>query len=82
MSIIENYQQEQRIKEQPTPSFTLARIGTKYADGVSLIFPGSESESKKHYKCNQDSTFTAGDLVYVVKDSGTYIVICRIGNPS
>lgn len=82
MSIIENYQQEQRIKEQPTPSFTLARIGTKYADGVSLIFPGSESESKKHYKCNRDVTFSANDLVYVVKDSGTYIVICRIGNPS
>lgn len=81
MNIIQNYQQEQRIKEQPTPSFTLARIGAKYADGVSLIFPGSESESKKHYKCNQDSIFAAGDLVYIVKDSGTYLVICKIGNP-
>lgn len=82
MSIIENYQQEQRIKEQPTASFTLARIGAKYADGVSLIFPGSESASQKHYKCNRDVTFSTNDLVYVVKDSGTYIVICRIGNPS
>ena len=80
--MIENYQQEQRIKEKSTPNFTLAKIGAKYADGVSLIFPGPECASQKHYKCNQDSTFTAGDLVYVVKDSGTYIVICRIGNPS
>lgn len=81
MSIIENYQQEQRIKEKAVPAFTLARIGTKYDDGVSLIFPGAETESQKHYKCNQDSTFAAGDLVYIVKDSGTYLVICKIGNP-
>lgn len=77
--MIENYQQEQRIKEQPTPSFTLAKIGAKYDDGVSLIFPGSESESQKHYKYNIDANLSTGDLVYVVKDSGTYIVICRIG---
>ncbi len=79
--IIENYQQEQQIKEKTTSAFTLARIGARYDDGVSLIFPGSESESQKHYKCNRDVTFSANDLVYVVKDSGTYIVVCRIGNP-
>ena len=81
MSIIANYQQEQKIREIPVSSFTLAKVGTRYDDGVSLIFPGSEAESQKHYKCNQDSTFAAGDLVYIVKDSGTYIVICKIGNP-
>lgn len=79
MSIIENYQQEQRIKEEITPTFTLATVAKKYDDGVSLIFPGSSQESQKHYKYNIDANLSSGDLVYVTKDSGTYIVICRIG---
>ena len=80
--MIENYQQEQKLKEKNTPVFTLAQIGQKYSDGVSLIFPGSNTESQKHYKYNIDAKFGSGDLAYIVKDSGTYIAICRLNNNS
>ena len=82
MSMIENYQQEESIKEPTISQYTLARVGDVYKDGLSLIFPGSTSPSQKHYKCNADINFSVGDTVYVIKDSGTYIVICKIGVPS
>lgn len=80
--MIESYQQEQTLKELETPNYTFATIGKIYDDGVSLIFPGANSESQKHYKHNIDVNLSSGDLVYIVKDSGTYIVICRIGKRS
>ena len=61
--------------------FIFATIGTKYSDGLSLIFDGQTEESAKHYKCNTSITFSAGQRVKIIKDSGTYIVEYPVGNP-
>lgn len=75
-----NYQEQQQInREQNTGTpHSIAKIGTVYDDGVSLIFAGMENESVKHYPVNKSVEFATGDRVYVVKVSGTYIVVCKI----
>ena len=45
---------------QESPLLSLATIGAKYTDGVSLIFPGQTEATAKHYRCNPDVTFAAG----------------------
>lgn len=78
-NIVSSYQAEEKLKETKSESYTLAIIGNKYNDGVSLIFPGSDTESQKHYKYNTAYNFQSNQRVYIVKTSGTYIVICPIG---
>lgn len=51
------------------------------ADGLRLKFEGESEAGEKRYKCNTSEAFTAGDRVYCVKDSGTYVALCKIGNP-
>lgn len=79
MSVV-NYQEQQQLnREQDTGMpHSIAKIGAVYADGVSLIFAGMETETEKHFHANKSVEFAAGDRVYVVKISGTYIVICKI----
>lgn len=77
--MVENYQQEQTLKEPETPNYTFATIGQIYGDGMSLIFPGAECPSEKHYKANLYCKFKAGQRVYIAKDSGTYVVLFPVG---
>lgn len=77
--MVENYQQEQTLKEPETPNYTFATIGQIYGDGMSLIFPGAEGPSEKHYKANLYCKFKAGQRVYIAKDSGTYVVLFPVG---
>lgn len=81
MDILENYQQEESIKEPESTNYSFAVIGKVYEDGVSLIFPGSEEPSEKHYKANMYCKFKAGQRVYIAKDSGTYIALFPVGKP-
>lgn len=81
MDILENYQQEEAIKEPESTNYSFAVIGEVYEDGVSLIFPGSEEPSEKHYKANLYCKFKAGQRVYIAKDSGTYIALFPVGKP-
>ncbi len=83
MSVME-YQEEQEIiaAEQESPIQTFATIGGVFEDGVSLIFDGEETATEKHYKCNTFFKYQPGDRVYILKDSGTYVVICVIGAPA
>lgn len=82
--MIENYQEEKQLYDElePPKYQQTATVGAVYSDGLSLIFDGSTVVSTKHYKCNVDANFSAGDRVFIVRDSGTYIVICTIGNPT
>lgn len=77
--MVENYQQEQTLKEPETPNYTFATIGQIYDDGMSLIFPGADGPSEKHYKANLYCKFKAGQRVYIAKDSGTYVVLFPVG---
>lgn len=83
MSVME-HQEEQEIiaAEQESPIQTFATIGGVYEDGVSLIFDGEETATEKHYKCNTFFKYQPSDRVYILKDSGTYVVICVIGAPA
>jgi len=74
--MIESYQDEVALKKsvEPIKPHEIATIGTVYADGVTLKFDDSTTESTKHYKRNKSITFLAGDRVKVRKYSGTYIV--------
>lgn len=69
----------ERMKESPLLS--LATIGAKYTDGVSLIFPGQTEATAKHYRCNPDVTFAAGNRVLIARVSGSYVVLCKVGAP-
>ena len=66
---------------QESPLLSLATIGAKYADGVSLIFPGQTEPTAKHYRCNPDVTFAAGNRVLIARVSGSYVVLCKVGTP-
>lgn len=67
---------------QESPLLSLATIGAKYTDGVSLIFPGQTEATAKHYRCNPDVTFAdAGDRVLIARVSGSYVVLCKVGKP-
>lgn len=79
MSVV-NYQEQQQLNRERDTGIphSIAKIGAVYTDGVSLIFAGMENESAKHFHANKSVEFAVGDRVYVVKVSGTYIVICKI----
>ena len=66
---------------QESPLLSLATIGTKYTDGVSLIFPGQTEATAKHYRCNPDVTFAAGNRVLIARVSGSHVVLCKVGTP-
>ena len=51
-------------------------------DGLRLRFDGEESAGEKKYKCNTFYVFQPGDRVYCVRDSGTFVAICKIGAPA
>lgn len=63
-------------------NFMFATVAAKYSDGVALIFPGETVASAKHYKCNAAAPIRVGDIVKVVKDSGTYVVEYPLGAPA
>lgn len=79
--IVENYQEEQQLEEQKAPEYSFATIGDVYDDGISLIFPGAEEASEKHYRANLYCKFAKGQRVYLAKDSGTYVVLFPVGVP-
>ena len=66
-------------KHEPVRSF--AKIGAVYRDGVSLIFDGEATATKKHYLCNTSVSFKAGDRVRISAVSGTYVVEYVVGPP-
>lgn len=68
-------------RPQESPLLSLATIGTKYTDGVSLIFPGQTEATAKHYRCNPDIPFAAGNRVLIARVSGSYVVLCKVGKP-
>jgi len=81
---IMDYQEEmaEEALEDSGPEQTFATIGAVYSDGVSLLFDGEDEPSAKHYKVNTFFKYSAGQRVYIAKDSGTYVVLCAIGRPT
>lgn len=80
--MIENYAEEVAALPDEPEEVHFATVGEVFEDGLSLIFPGSETPSKKRYKCCTIVKFEPGQRVHVMKDSGTYVVMYPIGEPS
>lgn len=72
--IAKSFQEEQNFLEPTARSYTIATVGSVYSDGITLIFPGTSTASSKRYNYNKSATFSSGDRVFLIKDSGTYIV--------
>lgn len=60
------------------PIVNLAVVETVEAGGVTLRFEGEAAARTKVYKRLASYTPTAGDRVYIVPVSGTYIVIGEV----
>ena len=58
-----------------------ATVSAVSSSGVSIRIDGDGSGSAKYYTCNTDVRFSVGDRVIASKDSGTYVIICKIGSP-
>lgn len=66
---------------EATKNHFFATVTSVSQNGVGLSIDGDTSGTKK-YTCNRNIRLSVGDRVLVAKESGTYIVICRIGSPS
>lgn len=75
-----DYQEQKEIEneQRAQPNHSIAKVGGVYSDGISLILAGQTAESQKHYPCNKDVVFSAGDKVFITWASGTYVVVCRL----
>ncbi len=82
MGIAQNEVQLERIKPEQPHAAQMATVSEVHADGLVLQFDGENApRAGKKYKVNTSCTYAAGMRVYVVKLSGTYLVVCPVGNP-
>lgn len=61
---------------------TVAAVYTSGGSGITVKFDGESSASDKRFKCNTEASFYAGQRVLCANVSGTWIVLCGIGDPS
>lgn len=66
--------------EQPK-SFVVASVASIGAAGVRLKFDESDSAGEKEYRGNTNQKLAVGDRVFAAADSGTYVILCKIGPP-
>lgn len=59
-----------------------ATISVIHADGVQLIFDGETTAAQKHYQVLQSYKPKVGDRVYLVRVSGTAVVLGSVGAPT
>ena len=60
----------------------LATVISRLADGVTIQLDGSDAPMEKNYKTLLNGRALApGDRVAVLKQSGTYVVLGKIGAP-
>lgn len=76
------YSGESEAQESPQETgYQMATVATVESDGVTLIFDGETAPSEKHYKVNAGAQLSAGQRVLLQSISGTYVVLCAVGNP-
>ncbi len=65
--------------------FRMGTVGSVYTSGtkgVTVKFDGESSASSKRYKCNTSVSFAANDRVLCCKVGGTWVVLCKVGDPT
>ena len=81
MNEIETIVAEAETTETTEALFAFATVASVENDGLTLKIDGDENASSKKYLCNSFFAFAVGDRVLALKQSGTYVVICKIGAP-
>lgn len=61
--------------------FILATVAEVTASGVKIAVDGAGEAGTKEYKANTIQKFAEGDRVKICKNSGSYLVEYKIGNP-
>ena len=65
--------------------FRMGTVGSKYTTGtkgITVRFDGESSASSKRFKCNSSVSFASGDRVLCCKVGGTWVVLCKVGDPT
>lgn len=58
----------------------IGTVSSVSTTGIGITIDGDSSGAKK-YTCNRAARFSSGDRVLCARESGTWVVICKIGNP-
>ena len=72
--------EDEATEEQPK-SFIIASVASIGASGVKLKFDESDTAGEKEYRGNTNQKIAVGDRVFAAVDSGTYVILCKIGKP-
>lgn len=59
---------------EPARTDFFATVAEVTADGITLLFDGTDAATTKKYKFNKSATFAAGDRVKCLRISGTVVV--------
>lgn len=81
MNMVQNYQEEQELRRREPEAARLATVSHVGWSGLELIFDGEQQSDGKLYLCNNGIKYQIGDRVLVQKVGGSYIVVCRVGEP-
>jgi len=58
----------------------IGTVSSVSTSGIGLTIDGDDTGTKK-YTCARSERFASGDRVLVVRVSGTYVAVCKIGSP-
>lgn len=72
---------ESIVPDEEPEEIVLATVTGVDSDGVQIQVDGTEEAGEKKYKVNSMQKFAVGDRVKIFKNSGTYLIEYKIGNP-
>lgn len=78
--MLNNWQDQkeaERENSQTSAVLVVGVIGSVYANGATIRFPGETEPSAKRYPYDKDAILNAGDRVLLGKVAGSYVIICR-----
>lgn len=72
---------EDDASEEQPKSFVIASVASIGSSGITLKFDESDTAGEKEYRGNTNQKLAVGDRVFAAADSGTYVILCKIGKP-
>lgn len=77
--MIKSYQEREALTKTGAVQSNIATVYGVHGDGISLILPGSDTPTEKHYPFNAACGFAPGDRVHICREGGTIIVEYPLG---
>lgn len=72
---------EDDASEEQPKSFVIASVASIGSSGITLKFDENDTAGEKEYRGNTNQKLAVGDRVFAAADSGTYVILCKIGKP-